>query len=525
MSMNEPQLSLAIPPALQELADAGLGLLEGFDDRARRILAERLLATSSPTTLEALGQEFSLTRERVRQVEVAIRKKIETRLGFPAFQSIVRAGEALSEQLGLAFPATDLTRTASLFASSSVTAANPFLLPLLLWIGGPYEQKDGWMVRKPYATTMTLLESVLPTNAEIVPFENLSVQLSDLGVNSTHHKELIGFLGCRQIEGQVLTWRGSLADKAFALLSAAGQPLTREQISSQIPEEHSIRTLGNYLFYDKRFRRINLSQFALASWGHPLYKGIVQELSDEITRSGGEAMLHYLRETLIAKFGISESSVVSYLNSPLFARTSSGGFRLRRDDEDVVVQTRVDLTRSCFELNGNWAYRLKIDDELSRGSGRNIPSGFAQAIGVTPGTARSYQTEFGEYKISWAGPQPIIGSVRRFIEKNSLQNGDWIYIVPQIDDASFETLKQSEICSLDNISKLCRECSLSMSADFADALPMIARSLGLDPMASTWGTVKRRLLERRELELVALVPDDETEDDTSTIADLLEYIG
>jgi hypothetical protein len=54
---------------------------------------------------------------------------------------------------------------------------------------------------------------------------------------------------------------------------------------------------------------------------------------------------------------------------------------------------------------------------------------------------------------------------------------------------------------------------------------MIARSLGLDPMASTWGTVKRRLLERRELELVALVPDDETEDDTSTIADLLEYIG
>jgi hypothetical protein len=525
MSTNKSQLSLAIPPVLQELADAGQGLLEGFDDRARRILAERLLATSSPTTLDALGQEFSLTRERVRQVEVAVRKKISKRLEFPAFQNIVRAGEALSTQLGLAFPSAEAIRTASLFASSTVTAANPFLLPLLLWIGGPYEEREGWMVRRPYAANMALLESVLPSTAEVVAFEELSIQLNELGVNSTHHKQLIGFLGCRQIENQVLTWRGSLADKAFALLSAAREPLTREQISAQIPEEHSIRTLGNYLYYDKRFRRINLTQFALATWGHAPYKGIVQELSDEIVRSGGEATLQYLRETLIARFGISESSVVSYLNSPLFARTSGGGFRLRREDEDVVVQTRVDLTRSCFEISESWAYRLRIDDELSRGSGRNIPSGFAQSIGVTPGSAQSYQTEFGEYKISWSGAQPIVGSVRRSIEKHSLQNGDWVYIIPNANRVAFEILKQSDIGSMDDISRLCRECCLSNTAEPADALTMIARSIGLDPDTSTWTTIKRRLLERRELELVALVPDDETDYDTSTIADLLEYIG
>jgi hypothetical protein len=525
MSTNKSQLSLTIPPALQELADAGQGLLEGFDDRARRILAERLLATSSPTTLDALGQEFSLTRERVRQVEVAIRKKISKRLEFPAYQSVVRAGEALSSQLGLAFPSTEAIRTVALFASSTVTAANPFLLPLLLWIGGPYEERDGWMVRRPYAANMALLESVLPSTAEVVTFEELSIQLNELGVNSTHHKQLIGFLGCRQIEDQVLTWRGSLADKAYALLSAAREPLTREQISSQIPEDHSIRTLGNYLYYDKRFRRINLTQFALATWGHAPYKGIVQELSDEIVRSGGEATLHYLRECLIARFGISESSVVSYLNSPLFARTSGGGFRLRREDEDVVVQTRVDLTRSCFLLTDKWAYRLRIDDELSRGSGRNIPSGFAQSIGITPGSAQTYQTEFGEYKISWSGAQPIVGSVRRSIEKHSLQNNDWIYIIPHDNQVTFEILKKSDIDSMDDISRLCRQCCPNNPAEPAYALPMIARSIGLDPDTSTWTTIKRRLLERRELELVALVPDDETEYDNSTIADLLEYIG
>lgn len=89
----------------------------------------------------------------------------------------------------------------------------------------------------------------------------------------------------------------------------------------------------------------------------------------------------------------------------------------------------------------------------------------------------------------------------------------------------FGILKQADLAPLDNISRLCRECTLSDNHSFNDSLPMIARSIGLDTIASSWTSVKRRLLERRELELVALVPDDEADADDSTITDLLEYIG
>ena len=162
-------------------------------------------------------------------------------------------------------------------------------------------------------------------------------------------------------------------------------PTAREEISSAITEEHSIRTLSNYLSDDERFVRVNRTEFGLAVWGADSYKGIVQELGAEILRCGGEATLDHLKSSLIERFAVSENSIVSYLHSPLFAETSGGGFRLRRDDEDISVQSRVELTRSCFFIEGHWAYRLQVDDELLRGSGRNVPRVFAQAIAFRRG--------------------------------------------------------------------------------------------------------------------------------------------
>jgi hypothetical protein len=524
--MVESQNDVSTPPALVELAAAAIGIFEGFDDRARRILAERILTSGAPSKLEELGQDFSLTRERVRQIEVGVREKIDKRLGFPHFQCLRRAANSLAGQLGLAFPEQLLSETASLFASSAVTAENPLFLPLLLWIGGPYERVRGWVIKKPASTNLAMLSAILPQTATISNFDDLSLQLQELGVRVQYHDGLIVYLGCRLIEGCVLSWRGSLADKAFSLLTISGHPMTREQLSSGIPEEHSIRTLGNYLYYDKRFTRTNLSQFGLSSWGASPYKGIVQELTDEIGRTGGEATLAHLRDTLIQKFGVSENSIVSYLNSPLFAKTTGGGFRLRRDDEEILVQSRVDLTRSCFRIGETWAYRLQIDDELIRGSGRNIPSGFAQAVGVAPGTGKCYRSEYGEYRISWFGPQPIVGSVRKFIEKNSLQREDWIYLAPSDDFIRVEVLRAQELLGLDNISRLCLESCPWQSPDVENAMPAIAAAIGINLEQASWTAIKRRFLERREGTLLSLVPDESSEEhDIASLSDLFQYIG
>ena len=68
--------------------------MERLDDRERRILFERRLK-DTPSTLEALSQQFSVSRERVRQIEVRAFEKLQ-RAVLNATQSLRRPAHAVA---------------------------------------------------------------------------------------------------------------------------------------------------------------------------------------------------------------------------------------------------------------------------------------------------------------------------------------------------------------------------------------------------------------------------------------------
>lgn len=51
-------------------------LARGLDDRERAVLQHRLLADDDETTLSELGERFSLSRERLRQIELRLKKRL-----------------------------------------------------------------------------------------------------------------------------------------------------------------------------------------------------------------------------------------------------------------------------------------------------------------------------------------------------------------------------------------------------------------------------------------------------------------
>ena len=57
--------------------------LSGLSARERRILEARMM-TDEPSTLEALGVELGLSRERVRQLEAVAKAKVKDRLSVAA---------------------------------------------------------------------------------------------------------------------------------------------------------------------------------------------------------------------------------------------------------------------------------------------------------------------------------------------------------------------------------------------------------------------------------------------------------
>jgi hypothetical protein len=513
------------PLAIIELTSAAIAVFDGFDNKSLRILQSRILAFEDQATLDELGQEFGLTRERIRQIEVVILKKIAKRIESPRFRCISRAAKSFATQLGLMVPRHRLNEITTLIMSSTITSKAPLLLPLLLWKGGPYGLLETWVVRKPISENIARVEASLPAPGVPATLSEISARLRGIGVSAEDPLQLLDYFGYRVFAEQVISWRGTLADKAYILLTNAGHPMTKEEISSDIPGEHSIRTLGNYLSSDGRFVRVNRTQFALSTWGMGAYKGIIGELTAEILRAGGDATLERLTGYLTKSFDVSERSIITYLNSPRFAKTSRGGFRVRRDDEDVSVQTRVELTRSCFFVRQKWSYRLQIDDELLRGSGRAVPGAFVQAVGICRGDVSTYSSEWGDYRISWGGPQPTIGSVRRFVEAFELKNGDWLYLAPGDGQLDVFAVRNAELLGLSDVDALFKQTCPDRALELNSHRAAVAVSTGL-AATDTWTTIKRRFLERKELTLYSLVPDVESEEDESeTLASLFEYIG
>jgi RNA polymerase sigma-32 factor len=64
--------------------------LEGLNERERRVFEARRLA-EDPLTLEQLSEEFGVSRERIRQIEVRAFEKVQKAVQKAATQASLRA--------------------------------------------------------------------------------------------------------------------------------------------------------------------------------------------------------------------------------------------------------------------------------------------------------------------------------------------------------------------------------------------------------------------------------------------------
>ena len=74
-----PEESVARSEAVHHVREALDSAMEALTDRERRIVEARILA-EEPTTLESLGREMGVSKERVRQLEVRARQKLREQL-------------------------------------------------------------------------------------------------------------------------------------------------------------------------------------------------------------------------------------------------------------------------------------------------------------------------------------------------------------------------------------------------------------------------------------------------------------
>ena len=143
-----------------ELAAAELlqGLVGALDDRARQILARRFFA-DRPDTLDEIGQDLGVTRERVRQIESRARADVVQALDSGALGAV---SAAVRDLVGTVLPLGDLLGLIPALARPVQAAGQP-AWRVLDRLDDAYEIKDGWcaaptILSAQTETVMTLQE-------------------------------------------------------------------------------------------------------------------------------------------------------------------------------------------------------------------------------------------------------------------------------------------------------------------------------------------------------------------------------
>lgn len=479
------------------------------DDRSRFVLENRVYPEGPPLTLDAIGRHLDVTRERIRQVETQVRKKLEGRLAEPRARGLHHLAARL-RAVGPLVEGDRLERAAEALLSKQGDGSS-LHRRMLIALAGPWRDFAGY--RTP-AYVARVLDSAAASFRDLGPGARpsegeLAHLLSVVGQEAWAPHVLDG-LGLSEICGVIVVSGRTHAERAVAVLGAHNRPLSFDELHDAIGHGVSPRSLQNALLADDRIMRRGKGTYGLQSWGGEEYTGIAEELEQAMERSGGSVVLEETVERFAHEFGVSPASVRSYANDSRFLRHSDGTLTMRgAGDPDVTVVHRpIDQTAGAFRLDGVWHFRYEIDAEGMRGSGRPLRVGIAQAAGLEPGLIIGVTFHGGTVTFSWRGSQPSIGSVRSVAAHHGCGVGD-VLLIPLSgrEPRDARVVRGAERLRWSGLKRLAAEIGVDPDDIDEEEQPLeIADALGLPPGAD-WYEIADRLRDRGDRALLEHLPE------------------
>jgi len=322
-------------------------LLATLPERTRDIIERRyglVGKNSEPMTLEAIGQIYDITRERVRQIEnfaiASIRKSDLYSKARPAFESLE---DILTEHGGLAKEELILNELAK-----DETSKNQ--ISFLLALGESFirlKEDDNYHHRwttdeekagKVHAALDNLHGALtyedLIAEAEMVErfSEQLKKDLNDYVTAPQARKwlELSKRLGSNPLgewglaDSPNVRTRG-VRDYAYLVLREHGKPLHFTDVAKQIEEmfdrDAHVATTHNELIKDDRFVLVGRGLYALSEWGYA--NGVVRDVIKNILKEKGALSKEDLIKEVLKQRQVKKNTIYVNLQNPRYFRKDS----------------------------------------------------------------------------------------------------------------------------------------------------------------------------------------------------------
>ncbi|APE24565.1 MULTISPECIES: sigma factor-like helix-turn-helix DNA-binding protein [Streptomyces] len=447
----EAQPGSELPAAHLNLADTPLAAFAAYastwDERERTIAARRIFA-EQPETFAALGDRFEVSRERVRQLERSILDSIAQWLAYD------EQGRAFASHLAVV--AGRLGAVGRLAEVHTMHPDHPrpvdaLGLPLRDVVARllPDRAVDGeWIVQGNAALRTAMANDLLAACGGTPLAWDEAVAVGEHhGVRAEVLADWAAEIGrFKTMDGHMLYWGRSVNDRAVAVLSLRGAPMSMEDIHDRLADGTTINSMRNQIWTDERFVRLDRNLYGLRQWGGEEYLGIREMITREIRQAGGEIEVNALVDAICGRFDVVPASVRTNLAAPEFTRTRRGWVGLATeqpsDGEAAPYNPRKDVagTRRCFVgTDGRWWYRFEVTGDHLRGSGAPVPSGWAAHLGAAPACEPiQLRHEAGESVLQWR-TQPVLGSIRPLMEHIGSTVGDQVFL--NVTDGELSALR------------------------------------------------------------------------------------
>ncbi|MEK7160760.1 MAG: sigma factor-like helix-turn-helix DNA-binding protein [Patescibacteria group bacterium] len=337
--------------------------------RTKEVLVRRFgLRDGARQTLEAIGQDHSITRERVRQIEeggLASLKnpKILNRFR-PVFETIknhldehgeLKKEETLFDDLTyVCFPVKEAKRWLGEKSADWERCRSAFYF--ILTLGEDFKRLPendhfyaAWLTNKEALKraqkTVDSLIKHLKNKGQVLLSSDLEAALSQLypelsvkairsyvDVSKHIEKNYLGQFGLTH--WPEISPRG-VKDKAYIVLKSAGQPLHFSAVTEAINRDLGtgrqafVQTVHNELIKDKRFVLVGRGLYALAEWGYE--PGTVSQIIRDVLKKSGPLTREEIIKQVLAKRLVKENTILINLqNRQSFDRLADGRYAVKK---------------------------------------------------------------------------------------------------------------------------------------------------------------------------------------------------
>ena len=404
--------------------------VDNLPDRERHIFNTRVSCIKDMPTLQDLGAHFGVTRERVRQLEKRVRRKLTIMLKRENAKPIHWRAETIRQEIGVAAPFANVEHLLS------ALDGRVDFRRIVLELAGPYDLLDGWLVlRSALGSEPSQKIREMADEMGFIEPQLAAQALKNWGLDQSLHEEWLMRDGkIRILNGRLVRWDGSIGDKLVIALAEIGRPATIEDLLEYIQENRAKSSAANALSNDTRAVKVSRREWGLESWGLSEYSSIAISIRIFLRRQKRPVSVEEMVAYLSRDMGLKESSIRAYCQAPMFI-IEDGVVRLRRDDETYEYDNvSLQSAKGVFALGSQRVSLLiEVDSELLRGSGRLLTHAAGLILGVSINQHLTFNNRDG-ISVSVTFPEasiigPLVGSVRALAEARRAKLGDQLTLI------------------------------------------------------------------------------------------------